>query len=178
MGDNIDSDSEYNEDEVVEKQPYEKPEEKDVGDDIDSDSDSEYDEDEVVEKQLYDVPRLEKEEIGAEVWKIKAEACFVQGDGLDEAEDAIEINEEDMVREDFALINWEDSKTEETLPEVTEKVLKADADCQEAVIDTGRTSDLSGKAWWTKFKAGMSAEDQAKVISTQGTKLCLEPGSQ
>jgi hypothetical protein len=44
-----------------------------VGDDINSDSDSEYDEDEVVEKQLYDAPRLEKEEIKAEVWKMKAE---------------------------------------------------------------------------------------------------------
>jgi hypothetical protein len=90
--------------------------------------------------------------------------------GLDEAEDAIEINEEDMVREDFGLINWEDSKTEEALPEVTENVLKAEADCQEAVMDTGCTSDPSGKAWWTKFKAGMSAKDQAKVVSTEGTK--------
>jgi hypothetical protein len=44
-----------------------------------------------------------------------------------------------MVREDFALINWEDSKTEEALPEVTEKQLKAEAYCQEVVIDTGCT---------------------------------------
>jgi hypothetical protein len=49
-------------------------------------------------------------------------------------------------------------------------VLKAQADCQEVVIDTGCTSDLSGKAWWRKFKAGMSAKDQAKVVSTEGTK--------
>jgi hypothetical protein len=49
-------------------------------------------------------------------------------------------------------------------------VLKAEADCQEAVIDTGCTSDLSGKARWRKFKAGMSAKDQAKVVSTEGTK--------
>jgi hypothetical protein len=88
---------------------------------------------------------------------MKAGACFVHGDGLDEAEDAIAINEEDMVGEDFALINWEDSKTEEALPEVTEKVLKAEADCQEAVIDRECTSDMSGKACWKKFKAGMSA---------------------
>jgi hypothetical protein len=137
VGDGIDSDSdsdldpEYNDDEVVEKKQYEKPEDKDVEDDIDYifDFDSEYDKDEVVEKQPYDAPRLDKEEIEAGVWKMKAGVCFVQGDGLDEAEDAIEINEEDMVREDFALINWEDSKTEEALPEVTEKVLKAEADC-------------------------------------------------
>jgi hypothetical protein len=98
VGDGIDSDSdsdsdldtEYDDDEVVEKQQYEKPEEKDVEDDNDSifDSDSEYDEDEVVEKQPYDAPRLEKEEIEAGVWKIKAGVCFVQGDSLDEAEDA------------------------------------------------------------------------------------------
>ena len=163
----------------MEKQQYEKPEEKDVEDDIDSifDSDADYDEDEVVERQLYDVPRLE--EIEARAWKMKAGTCFVHGDGLNEAEDAIEINEEDMVRKDFALINWEDSKTEEALPEVTEKVLKADADCQEAVIDTGCTSNLSGKAWWKKFKAGMSAKDQAKVVSTEGNKpTSLETGSQ
>jgi hypothetical protein len=46
--------SEYDEDEVVEKQPYEKPEEKDVGDDIDSDADTEYDEDEGVEMNIID----------------------------------------------------------------------------------------------------------------------------
>jgi hypothetical protein len=51
-------DSEYDEDEVVEKQPYEKPEEKDVGGDInsDSDADTENDEDEGVEKQPDDAP--------------------------------------------------------------------------------------------------------------------------
>jgi hypothetical protein len=96
----------------VEKQQYEKSEEKDVEDDVDSifDSDAEYDEDEVVEKQLFNVPRLEEDEIEARAWKMKAGTWFVHGDGLDEAEDPIEINEEDMVREDFALINWEDSK--------------------------------------------------------------------
>jgi hypothetical protein len=93
---------------------------------------------------------------------MKAGTCFDHGDGLDEVEDLLDINEEDMVREDFALINWEDSKTEEALPEVIEKVLTAEADCQVAVIDRGCTSDLSGKDWWRKFKAGMSAKDQAK----------------
>jgi hypothetical protein len=159
---------EHDEEKTVEKQPYEKPEKKDVVADINSEG--KHSEDEVVEKQLYDAPRLGKGEIGAHDWKMKAEVCFVQGDGLDDAEDAIKINEEDMVRQDFALINWEDSKTEKTLPEATENVLKADAECQEAVIDKGCTSDLSGKAWWKKFKAGMSAENQAKVISTKGTK--------
>jgi hypothetical protein len=67
----INPEGEHDEEKTVEKQPYKKPEEKDVGDDIDSDS--EYNEDEVVEKQLYDAPRLEKEEIKAEVWKMKAE---------------------------------------------------------------------------------------------------------
>jgi hypothetical protein len=136
---NWDLDPEYEVDEVVETQQYEKPEEKDVEDDADSifDLDAEYDEDEVEEKLLYDAPRLEEEEIEARAWKMKAGTCFVHGDGLDEAEDPIMTNEQDMVREDFALINWEDSKTEEALPEVTEKVLKTEADCQEAVIDTG-----------------------------------------
>jgi hypothetical protein len=45
-------DSKYDEDEVVEKQPYEKPEEKDVGDD--SDADTEYNEDEDVEMNIID----------------------------------------------------------------------------------------------------------------------------
>jgi hypothetical protein len=110
VGDGIDSDSnsdldpEYDDDEVVEKQQYEKLEEKDVEDDIDTifDSNDEYNEDEVVEKQQYDMPRLEEEEIEARAWKMKAWTCFVHGDGLDEAKDPIEINQEDMVREDFA----------------------------------------------------------------------------
>jgi hypothetical protein len=94
----------------------------------DINSEVKYDKEEVVEKQLYNAPRLGKEDIGAEDWKMKAEVCFVQGDGLDDAEDTIEINDEDMVRQDFALINCKDSKTEETLPEITENVLKADTE--------------------------------------------------
>jgi hypothetical protein len=47
-------DSEFFEDEVVEKHPYEKPEEKDVGDDTDSNADTEYDEDEGVELNIID----------------------------------------------------------------------------------------------------------------------------
>jgi hypothetical protein len=84
-------DPEYDDDEVVKKQQYEKPKEKDAEDDIDSifDNDSEYDEDEVAEKQPYDAPGLEKEEIEVGGRKTKAVTCFVQGDGLDEAEDEI-----------------------------------------------------------------------------------------
>jgi hypothetical protein len=102
VGDGIDSDSdsdldpEYDDDEVVEMQQYEKPEEKDVEDVADSifDSDAMYDEVEVEEKLLYDAPRLEEEDIKARAWKMKAGTCFVHGDGLDEAEDPIEINED------------------------------------------------------------------------------------
>jgi hypothetical protein len=36
---------------------------------------------------------------------MKAEMHFVQGDGLDDAKEAIEINEVDVVRQDFALIS-------------------------------------------------------------------------
>ena len=74
------------------------------------------------------------------------------------------------MKQDFALINWEDAKKEETLSLVTENVLKAGTELQEVVIDTGCTSDLAGRAWWMKFKNGMSAEDQEKVISTEGIK--------
>jgi hypothetical protein len=76
-----DLDPEYDDDEVVEKQQYEKPEENGVEDDADSifDSDAEYDEDEIVEKQLYDAPRLEEEEIEARAWKMNAGTCFVHG---------------------------------------------------------------------------------------------------
>jgi hypothetical protein len=50
-----------------------------------------------VEKQLVvtgDAPRLGKEENTAEDWKMKAEVCFVQGDGLDDTKNAIEDTEE------------------------------------------------------------------------------------
>jgi hypothetical protein len=78
-----------------------------VEDDIDSifDSDSEYDEDEVVEKQPYNAPRLGKEEIEAEFWKMKTERGVAQGDGPDDTKEAIETNKEDMVRKDFVLIS-------------------------------------------------------------------------
>ena len=96
---------------------------------------------------------------------------FVKGDGLEEAsKDTVEIDEEEIVKQDFALINWEDAKKEETLFLVTENVLKAGTEFQEVVIDTGCTSDLAGRTWWMKFKNGMSAEDQEKVISTEGIK--------
>ena len=64
------------------------------------------DEEEVVEKQLVateDAPRLRREESMTEDWKMKAEIRFVQSDVLDDAKEAIEINKEDLVRQDFAL---------------------------------------------------------------------------
>ena len=36
---------------------------------------------------------------------MKAETCLVQGDGLHDAKEAIEINEEGVVRQDFARIS-------------------------------------------------------------------------
>jgi hypothetical protein len=62
---------------------------------------------EVAEKQLVateDAPRLRKEESTADDWRMKAETRQVQGDGLDDTKEAIEINEEDVVRQDFARI--------------------------------------------------------------------------
>jgi hypothetical protein len=58
----------------------------------------------------------------------------------------------------------------QTILEMCRNIVATEADCQKAVIDTGCTSDLSGKAWWRKFKAGKSAKDQAKVVSTEETK--------
>ena len=55
---------------------------------------------------------------------------FIKGLGFDDSEDTVEINEEEIVKQDFALINWEDAKKEETLSLVTENVLKADTELQ------------------------------------------------
>jgi hypothetical protein len=85
---------------------------------------------------------------------MKAEVRSVQGDGLDDAEDAIKINEEDMVRQDFALFNGEDSKMEETLPEVTENAPKADTECQEVVTDTGHRTKAGSSACMRSLRRG------------------------
>jgi hypothetical protein len=75
---------------------------------IDINSEGKYNEEEVAEKQLVapeDTPRLGREESIAEDWKIKAEIRLVQGDGLDDAKEAIKNNEENVVRQDFACKN-------------------------------------------------------------------------
>jgi hypothetical protein len=83
---------------TVEKPLHDKPEKRDMR--IDINSEGKYDEEEVAEKQLVatgDAPGLRREESIAEDWKMKAEIRLVQGDGLDDAKEAIEINEEDVV---------------------------------------------------------------------------------
>jgi hypothetical protein len=90
----------------VEKTFYEKPDWRDMM--IDINSKGKYNKEEVAEKQLVapeDEPRLGREESIAEDWKIKAEIRLVQGDRLDAAKEAIENNEENVVRQDFACIN-------------------------------------------------------------------------
>jgi hypothetical protein len=74
----------------------------------DTNSEGKYNEEEVAEKQLVatrDASRLRREKSIAKDWKMKAEIHFVQGDGLDDAKEAIVINEEDMVRQNFACIS-------------------------------------------------------------------------
>jgi hypothetical protein len=94
-----------------------------VGDDIDSDTEN--DKDEGVEKQSDDAPRLGREEneqkisqteednLEKEKTEKKAKnKSEVQGDGLDDAEEAIEINKVDVVREDFTYICLKAKNTE------------------------------------------------------------------
>ena len=52
---------------------------------INSNPEGKYDKKEVAEKQLVateDAPRLGRKESTVEGWKMKAETCLVQGDGL------------------------------------------------------------------------------------------------
>jgi hypothetical protein len=95
---------EYDQEKTVKKQPYEKPEKRDVV--VDINPEGKDDEEEVVENQLVateDAPRLRREQIMTEDWKMKAEIRFAQSDVLDDAKEAFEINKEDVVRQEFAL---------------------------------------------------------------------------
>ena len=68
---------------------------------------------------------------------------FIKEDGLEApSKDTVEIDEEEIVKQDFALINWVDGKKEETLSLVTENVLKARTEFPEVVIDTGCTGSI------------------------------------
>ena len=55
------------------------------------------------------------------------------------------IDEEENVKQNLTLINWEDGKKEETLYLVTENVCKARTKVPEVVNDTGCTSDSAGR---------------------------------
>jgi hypothetical protein len=105
--DDINPEGKHDDEKTVKKQLYEKPEKRDVVADINSEG--KYDEEEVVEKQLVATgaaPRLGKEEITAEDWKMKAELRFVQGDGLDDAEEHVM----DQRNDDKSAIDKADEK--------------------------------------------------------------------
>jgi hypothetical protein len=96
----------HNNEKTVEKPLYEKPEKGDVV--ADTNSEGKYNEEEFAEKQQVatgDGPRLRRKESIAENWKMRAEIIFVQDDGMDDAEEVIETNKEDVVRQDFAHIS-------------------------------------------------------------------------
>jgi hypothetical protein len=139
----------------------------------DSDVDSEYTEDEVVEKQLYDTPRLGREENEQKVSQMEEDnlekeetekksknKSEVQGDGLDDAKEAIEINEVDMVREYFAGISLKAKNKELNL--LTEKSFGLKGKDDEAEEET-------------EAKVGTSAEQEKSP--TDNTANTDRPGT-
>jgi hypothetical protein len=104
----------HNNEKTVEKPCYEKPEWRDMM--IDINSKGKYKEEEVAEKQMVapeDAPRLGREENEQKVSQMEEDnfekektekksknKYAIQGEGLDDAKEAIEINEVDVVRED------------------------------------------------------------------------------
>jgi hypothetical protein len=156
---------------TMEKQLYEKPENRDMMSDINpegeydenqtakkpekkedvvanTNSEDKYDEEEVAEKQLVatgDAPRLRKEDSIAKEWKMKAEISLVQDNGIDDAKKVIETNEEDVVRQDFNHLSPKAENKE--LDQVAKKSFGA----------KGKDDDTEEEA---EAKVGTSAEQE------------------
>jgi hypothetical protein len=155
----INPEGEYDEEKTLKKQPYEKPEKRDVVADINPEG--KYDEEEVVEKQLVateDAPRLRREESMTEDWKMKAEICFAQSDVLNDAKEAIEINKEDVVRQDFVLIS---SKV---------KNKELDLWAEKSFGENDKDDDARETA---ETKGGTSAEQKKSFADEEEVKMIL-----
>jgi hypothetical protein len=132
---------------MVENQVHKQPEKRGMMNDINPEGKD--DKEEVVEKQLVateHAPRLRQEESMTEDWNMKAEIRFVQSDILDDTKEAIEINKEDVVRHDFAIISSKaENKELDLLGEKSYGVKDKDDDAEEEA----------------KTKVGTSAEQKS-----------------